>query len=270
MIKTMCPRNQNNILAMEKQTKTSHESPHTSEPVVPNMIPSSSGDESSSSSDETHYQSRSPLHYHDENIDPSHHHGQELHRNNHHQHHHHHHNQNHHHHHNHTKKSKEETLPSKNNLSTTTRSEVRFSTIEIRSFPIILGDNPACDQYGPPLTIDWEPESTKKVQVDIYEEFRGRFGNGKGAGSSGNNTHRRRRLHDLKIGGFFRTRILRRSGVCTKEEIQKRMDEMSMIRQSRNRSKKWYFWQERLKEYLFPNAAKGSCVAGSSVTRSSI
>lgn len=254
---------------MEKQTKSSHQSSHTSESVFPNMIPSSSGDDSSSS-DETNYQSRSPLHYHDEKRDPSHHYGQELHLNNHDQQHHHH---NLHNHHKNTKKSREGTLPSKNNnLSTTTRSEVRFSTIEIRTFPMILGDNPACDKYGPPLTIDWEPESTKKVKVDIYEEFRGRFSNSKDApgSSTSSTTQRRRKLHDLKIGGFFRTRILRRSGVCTKEEIQKRMDEMSMIRQSRNRSKKWYLWKGRLKEFLFPNTAKDSCVGGSAVTRSSI
>ena len=46
---------------------------------------------------------------------------------------------------------------------------VSFSDIEIRSYEIILGDNPAV-AGGPPLTIDWEPFELAACSVDEYEE----------------------------------------------------------------------------------------------------
>lgn len=136
-------------------------------------------------------------------------------------------------------------------------SRVRFSTIEVRTFPIILGDNPACDQFGPPLSIDWEPETINKVQLDRYEEVRGQYGP-------------KKRMHQLKMGGFFRQRILSRSNACTKQEMYERMEEMNKIRQSRNRAKKRYIWQERLKQYVFPKkiVSKKNNVASSTQSKS--
>lgn len=46
--------------------------------------------------------------------------------------------------------------------------KVRFSTIVIRDYDIILGDHPCCS-YGPPLTIDWEYHQHDPLEVDVYE-----------------------------------------------------------------------------------------------------
>jgi len=48
---------------------------------------------------------------------------------------------------------------------------VQFSNITIREYPPIVGDNPASHK-GPPLSIDWEPQSEITVTVDHYEEHR--------------------------------------------------------------------------------------------------
>lgn len=46
---------------------------------------------------------------------------------------------------------------------------VRFSTVEIRNYPIILGDNPAVSR-GPPITIDWKYMNTRVFKsLEDYE-----------------------------------------------------------------------------------------------------
>lgn len=45
---------------------------------------------------------------------------------------------------------------------------VSFSTVEIRDYPIILGDNPAVS-HGPAVTIDWKPISTVLKTVEMHE-----------------------------------------------------------------------------------------------------
>lgn len=55
-------------------------------------------------------------------------------------------------------------------LSSTSK-KVTFKSLEIRSYPIILGDNPNCS-HGPPIQIDWEPFRTKKFSIDEYEARR--------------------------------------------------------------------------------------------------
>lgn len=48
---------------------------------------------------------------------------------------------------------------------------VRFSTIQIKEYPIIVGDNPSVCR-GVPITIDWTPLSEMQCSVDDYEEQR--------------------------------------------------------------------------------------------------
>jgi hypothetical protein len=48
---------------------------------------------------------------------------------------------------------------------------VRFSTLEIRTYPITLGDNPSVSS-GPPITLDWNPTSTQSFTVAAYESHR--------------------------------------------------------------------------------------------------
>ena len=51
-------------------------------------------------------------------------------------------------------------------------SSVSFSTIEIRSYERVLGDNPSCS-HGPAVSIGWQYESDPiTVQVDEYEYYR--------------------------------------------------------------------------------------------------
>jgi hypothetical protein len=49
------------------------------------------------------------------------------------------------------------------------RRSVNFSTIEVRSHPMIMGDNPSVSS-GPPVTIDWEHQDVELFDVSAYEE----------------------------------------------------------------------------------------------------
>ncbi len=120
---------------------------------------------------------------------------------------------------------------------------VTFSHVEVRSFPIILGDNPACCD-GPPLTIDWDPMSCHKIQLDKYENIREERGI--------------KSTEELRISGFFRQILLRRSGVCTKEEILSRMEEMEKVRKQRNKTKLIYLFKLKLKRLLFRKKSRSS------------
>lgn len=48
---------------------------------------------------------------------------------------------------------------------------VRFGDVEVRSYEIILGDNPAVSN-GPPLTIGWDPFDLNVCSLDCYEGAR--------------------------------------------------------------------------------------------------
>lgn len=48
---------------------------------------------------------------------------------------------------------------------------VRFSTLQVREYPCILGDNPG-GTTGPPIAMDWEHFSEVSVPVDEYEANR--------------------------------------------------------------------------------------------------
>jgi hypothetical protein len=49
------------------------------------------------------------------------------------------------------------------------RRSVKFSTIEVRSHPMIMGDNPSVSS-GPPVTIDWEHQDVEQFDVSDYEK----------------------------------------------------------------------------------------------------
>jgi hypothetical protein len=49
--------------------------------------------------------------------------------------------------------------------------QISFADIEIREYPYVLGDNPACSA-GVPLTIGWKPQATSIHDVDVYEYAR--------------------------------------------------------------------------------------------------
>jgi len=79
---------------------------------------------------------------------------------------------------------------------------VAFSDMEVRSYPLILGDNPSVS-YGPPVCLDWKHESVENVSIDFYEENRGR----------------RRKMSEMNLNYYARMDLLKESGY-TEEEIK--------------------------------------------------
>ena len=45
-------------------------------------------------------------------------------------------------------------------------------SVRVIEFPMILGDNPSCSSSGPPVCIDWEPQSERTFNFDLYEHLR--------------------------------------------------------------------------------------------------
>lgn len=54
------------------------------------------------------------------------------------------------------------------------KKKIVFSFLEVKEFPMILGDNPSCTD-GPPVTIDWayDPKTQFVLDVDTFESMRG-------------------------------------------------------------------------------------------------
>ena len=48
--------------------------------------------------------------------------------------------------------------------------KVKFSSVKIREYPMIPGDNPSVSN-GPPLTMDWTASKTFSVAIDRFEDF---------------------------------------------------------------------------------------------------
>jgi hypothetical protein len=51
------------------------------------------------------------------------------------------------------------------------RRSVDFSTIEVRTYPIIMGDNPSVSS-GPPFTIDWDHQDAEEIDLADYEKYK--------------------------------------------------------------------------------------------------
>ena len=58
-----------------------------------------------------------------------------------------------------------QTLQPKGSYS---RRNVQFSTVEVRYYNRVLGDNPACSM-GPPIAIGWEYQKELAMSIDQYE-----------------------------------------------------------------------------------------------------
>jgi hypothetical protein len=48
------------------------------------------------------------------------------------------------------------------------RRSVKFSTLEIREYAVVLGANPSTT-HGPSLELDWEAQSSETFDLDCYE-----------------------------------------------------------------------------------------------------
>lgn len=78
---------------------------------------------------------------------------------------------------------------------------VSFASIEVRVYPIILGDNPSVEA-GAPVTIDWDFTDSGVTSVHKFEKDR-RFS--------------RRNQEDLQLSPYQRSTILRRAGYSRTE-----------------------------------------------------
>lgn len=81
------------------------------------------------------------------------------------------------------------------------RASVKFTTLRVREYDIILGDNPACTS-GPPISIGWDYTEHPPLKVDSFESIRQRRTNLK---------------RDLLLSREKREKILKRLGVSEAE-----------------------------------------------------
>jgi len=98
--------------------------------------------------------------------------------------------------------------------------KVSFGGIEVRFFPMILGDNPGGSTSGPPVTIGWEPFSTASISIDKYESRR----------------KPRRKVEQLLLSPLHRQRMLTSVAGYTYEQVRESMREVKKIRRQRESS----------------------------------
>lgn len=100
--------------------------------------------------------------------------------------------------------------------TTTCKCRVRFATITIQEYPIEPGVNPGGTK-GCPLTIGWDPLSTKHVDIDVFENAR---------------SENRRDLSQLKLVSAHREKLLLGLGY-TMRSIQAGTKAANLTRRSR-------------------------------------
>lgn len=97
-------------------------------------------------------------------------------------------------------------------------SVVSFGAVEIREYPITIGDNPGA-RRGPPVTIEWEHQSTASMRLDEYEAHR----------------PPRRRGPEIIMTSSVREDMLRSAGF-SRGEIQGAVKRANIARNSRKRT----------------------------------
>lgn len=110
------------------------------------------------------------------------------------------------------------TKPSRKKGST-----VQFSTIKIREYDRIIGDNPACSS-GPPMTFDWSYTQKPPISVNEYETSR--------------QPRRRKKRQHLYLAFTTRRNIMGLHFGATEEEMDKAEKKIKVIRKGRLKSKK--------------------------------
>ena len=95
---------------------------------------------------------------------------------------------------------------------------VGFSRVEIKEYPICLGDNPAVSR-GIPIAIGWDPFGTYEMGLEEYERSR---------------PPRRLKLQ-LKMDSLYRIRLLKRVGY-SHTEIKERLDQVDSAKRRRHRT----------------------------------
>jgi len=105
-------------------------------------------------------------------------------------------------------------------IETKVKKRVRFSHLDIREYPIVLGDNPT-PKLGPPVSIGWDHcAEIERVDVDLYESVR---------------PPRRDRDAALKLPAAYRVVLLKRQGYAA-SEIADGMRKAEVAKRQRKRT----------------------------------
>ena len=112
------------------------------------------------------------------------------------------------------------TTVTQKNQTISSQKGVSFSTVEIRKYNQILGDNPAV-RYGPPIQLDWyyDEDETLIEDLDVFESQRFR--------------ERRRSLQQLAMSYYQRQNKLIHIWGYSLEEIRKAKREVKAIKRKR-------------------------------------
>lgn len=102
---------------------------------------------------------------------------------------------------------------------------VRFDQVQIRRYPMTLGDNPACS-IGAPVSLDWNYEELPPLDLEDFEIARSRT--------------RRPKLRQLLMSFYQRERILQGLG-HSPEELEQAEREVNKAR-----------WQRLQTKFLLP------------------
>eukprot|EP00980_Cylindrotheca_fusiformis_P004757 scaffold1016_cov105-Cylindrotheca_fusiformis.AAC.3 len=106
--------------------------------------------------------------------------------------------------------------PSSPTLSSSSR-KVRFEKVQIREYPICIGDNPSSAQ-GPPLSIEWNHVDEQEYELpNNYVDMK------------------KRTLGEMNVSALERKRILQDAGYSTKE-INRELKKVNRARAKRRRT----------------------------------
>ena len=124
-----------------------------------------------------------------------------------------------------------ESAPIKRNIS--------FSTLEIRNYEVVLGDNPG-GSSGPPVSLGWnyDESETKVLCMEEYDQTR----------------EARRKRHELHLKSKNRWEILLDKNEHTVREITQATEDASKMRKLRRKSPSKISRQlEKIKSAILPN-----------------
>jgi len=106
---------------------------------------------------------------------------------------------------------------------------VGFNHVDMRNYPMVLGDNPSVSK-GPPISVDWEHFGESCFDVDKYEDAR---------------KDERRNKAQMRIPYDVRYEILERAGELD-EVVNSAVKEIENIKSMRDTTARQSDWQARM------------------------